>query len=145
METTDRIYHEEDPEYVEEVKRKQEATKKLLYTLLVQPETISMWKTIYGISIVPESVEITQIDLEDYSVTDNHLSLFMLDVTRKRCLFVAKLNEKSYQIEYTCEFFSGGMTIHLEPAEYNIDYVKCKSYTITKDGKKKVILSKEGI
>ncbi|WP_148705383.1 hypothetical protein [Methanosarcina siciliae] len=144
METTNRLYHEEPSEYIEEVKQKQEATKKLLYALLIQPEIIASFKTSHGINIVPESVEIIQIDLEDYSVADDRLISDMLDVTRKRCLFVAKLNEKSYQIEYTCEFCYGGMTIHLEPAEYNIDYVKCKSYTITKDGKKKVILSKEG-
>jgi hypothetical protein len=64
METTDRIYHEEPPEYFEEVKRKQETTKKLLHALLIQPETIESFKILYGIEILPEVVEITRIDLE---------------------------------------------------------------------------------
>ncbi|MHC1756200.1 MAG: hypothetical protein AB9861_12345 [Methanosarcina sp.] len=64
METINRIYHEEPPEYFEEVKQKQEITKKLLHALLIQPETIESWKILYGIEILPEAVEIIRIDLE---------------------------------------------------------------------------------
>ena len=64
METINRIYHEEPPEYFEEVKQKQETTKKLLHALLIQPEAIESWKILYGIEILPEVVEIIRIDLE---------------------------------------------------------------------------------
>ncbi len=145
MKTADRIYHEEDPEYIEEAKRKQETTKKFLHLLLIQPEIVTLWKTSYGINIIPESVEIVQIDLEDYSNTDDRLNFEFFAVTQKRCLFVAKLNEKSYQVEYTCEISCDSLTIHLEPAEYSIDYAMCKTYTVTKNDKKKVIFSGEGV
>lgn len=58
MKTTDRIHYEEDPEYVEEVKRKHETTKKFLHSLFIQPEIVTLWKNSYGINIIPEYVEI---------------------------------------------------------------------------------------
>ena len=55
METINRTYHEEDPEYVEEVKQKQETTKKLLHSLLIQPELSNPGKSFMGLKFFRNS------------------------------------------------------------------------------------------
>ena len=65
MQTENQIYHEEDQENLESLRLKQEVTKKLLYSILIQPETIDSWKIRHGIEIKQELVTILHIDLEE--------------------------------------------------------------------------------
>ena len=119
------IYHEEDPEYYEEPKRKQEITKKYLHAILTNHETIKEWKHFHKIDIKPELVNVIRMDLEnsfekeDYLLSEKHV------VEEKRILFVAKLNEdEPIQIEYTSEDWGKYLLELIVPADYHIDFSK---------------------
>ena len=89
------MYYVEDLEDNEEYLRKQETIKEMLYSILIQPETIETWKTDYKIEIKPELVKVLKIDVEaengpeseDDPESENYT------VIDKEILFVAKLNE----------------------------------------------------
>lgn len=119
------IYHEEDPEYYEELKRKQEITKKYLHAVLTNPKTIEKWKYFHKIEIKPELVNVIQIDLENSFEKEDELLFEKYIVEEKRILFVAKLNENEpIQIEYTSEDWGKYLLELIVPADYHIDFSK---------------------